>query len=315
MPKIQKILVPYDFSEISLRALSRGAALCRKWDAKLLVLHVVESSNDEILKYLALPQDYQASLKKKIQGEIQKIAHETGEKKISHEIFISRGKPAVRILKIAEEEKADLIVMGTQGRTGLKHVFLGSVAERVVRYSSVPVWVNRGAPDLPKKILIPVDFSENNRMAFEMALDWVEFLGAEVYLLHVVDLRDLYTFEVLSLPVDHPSLEKTLKSEAEEKLAQWGKKVPRPHLLEVKVGNPVLEIHDAIRLHSIDLVMMATHGRTGLKHLLLGSVAENVVRTSPVSVVTVRPPAFQQSALKIFEDEASLEEYTKSFRT
>ncbi len=313
MKNIQNILVPYDLSEISRQALQRGIVLSLKKGATLWVLYVMEpSSHQEIFKHIPA-KDLKARLQQKIQTEIRDFISKEDQTKIKTKVLIQIGKPAIEILKTAEKEKADLIVLGTHGRSGVKHFLLGSVTERVVQRSNVPVLIHRGGiQSLPKKILIPIDFSESSQEALETAVQWAADLKAEIYLLHTIDLVDLYSYNVLSIPVDAPALGKVLKKEAHEKLGLWANKISTPHHLEVSIGNPVSEIQESIRKHSIDLVILATHGRTGLKHFLMGSVAEKVVHSASCSVLTVRPAQFSQSHLQFFKDSDELDEYMKS---
>ncbi|MFO1518613.1 MAG: universal stress protein [bacterium] len=311
----KKILVPYDFSENSRPALDTALQLALKHEASLLILTVIERTpDDEVLKLIVLPKDLQSRLKQKIHEEIHSLVPEAQRSKIHFEAVVKRGKAPVEILLAAEKEGADLIVMGTKGITGLKHVLLGSVAEKVIRQAGVPVWVCRGSgATLPKKILVPVDFSDYSRDALKLAMEYGSHFGAELFLLHVVDLRDLYAFDLVALETK-PSLEDELKKQARERLSQWGKAVTLSHHPEVRLGSPVVEIQEAVRQNQIDLVVLATHGRTGLKHLVMGSVAEQIVRYSPCSVLTVRPSEFFQSTKTLFDGEESFEKYMKSFR-
>ncbi len=308
---MKRILVPYDFSETSQQALEKGIFLSLKYKATLVVLHIIEKTfNDEFVGMLWPPKELSSQLKQKIQSEIEKRVPKHSEK-IQTEILIQVGRAYVEILRTLEKEKIDLIVIGTHGRTGFKHFRLGSVAEKVVQHSSVPVFIHRGEARAPKRILIPVDFSENSKEGFRLGLKWASDLQSEIYLLHVVGLQDLYSYKDLFLPVE-PSLEEALKKEAQEKLKAWSKEIQIPFHQEVRIGNPFLEIKAAIENQNIDLVVLATHGRTGLKHFLMGSIAEQVVRHSPCSVLTIRPAAFVQPAIKFFDNEEAFDEYMKS---
>jgi len=145
-----------------------------------------------------------------------------------------------------------------------------------------------------KKILIPIDFSDFSREALERGIEWASVWKSDLFLLHVVDLRDLYTSDLLSME-GKPSMETELKKQAREKLRTWSQNLSLPHHLEVRLGSPVDVITKVAKEKDMDLILMATHGHTGLKHLLIGSVAEQVVRYSPCSVMTIRPKAFVHS--------------------
>jgi nucleotide-binding universal stress UspA family protein len=316
MIPIKKILVPFDFSENGRQAIDRALPLALQYDADLFLLTVIEHSpDDEVLKLIVLPKDVEYRLSQKVHEEIQAMIPEASRPKIRFEARAEKGKASLQILLTAEREKVDLIVMGTQGRTGLKQVLLGSVAEKVVRRAGVPVWISRGtSATLPKKILIPIDFSDYSREALQQGVQWAKDWNAELLLLHVVDLRDLYAFDLLSME-GKPSLEGELEKQAEERLKGWSKNLPISHQIRVTLGSPVDGITETAKKEGIDLILMATHGHTGLKHLVIGSVAEQVVRYSSCSVMTLRPPSLVQSTSKILDGDKDFEDYMKSIKS
>ena len=147
--QIQTILVPCDFSEYAEHAYAWALGLAEKWQAKVLLVHAAQ-----LFTSLGYPESvYLLDLKKmedEILADAEKRLHEFVDKKGSSSVTVETravtGDPFWEICQIAEKEPADLIVMGSHGRTGLAHVLLGSVAERVVRHAPCPVLVAR----LPK---------------------------------------------------------------------------------------------------------------------------------------------------------------------
>ncbi len=143
-----------------------------------------------------------------------------------------------------------------------------------------------------KRILLPTDFSEYSRRAQNYACAFAEQFGAELHVLHVVqDLVALVPEPGLAFPPPGDYM-KELKESAERSLAtvpdaKWavGKKIVR----SVRQGPPFVEIIRYAKENDVDLIILGTHGRTGLSHMLLGSVAEKVVRKAPCPVLTVRP--------------------------
>jgi universal stress protein A len=145
------------------------------------------------------------------------------------------------------------------------------------------------------RILFPTDFSELSLDAFEYAKNLAEICGAELHVLHVVDEAYQYWMALgpNSLPVG-PSPEEMIAASTQEI-----DKFVQEHLggtsLQVRskilVGRPFMEIIRYARENQIDLIVLGTHGRSALKHVLLGSVTERVVRKSPCAVLTVRHPA------------------------
>ncbi len=139
-----------------------------------------------------------------------------------------------------------------------------------------------------KRILFPTDFSENAKYAFQYALDIARRFGADMYLVHVVhsspEMRPYNVRQLIDLMVKHAeiSLREQLKTRREREV------ILHP---AVRVGVEDIEITTLAKKERIDIIVMGTHGRTGLAHALLGSVAERVVLRAPCPVLTVRPPA------------------------
>lgn len=143
-----------------------------------------------------------------------------------------------------------------------------------------------------QKILCPTDLSDECRPALAMACEWAKRFGAELHLLHVVaGLSSPYPY--LGPPFNEAAAWETMiRQKAHAALDAW----PLPAgceslkvVRELRSGSPIAHIADYAKTTGIDLIVMGTHGRSGLSHLMLGSVAENVVRRAPCSVLTVRP--------------------------
>jgi len=139
--QVNKILVPFDFSEHSEKALRWAIGIAEKWKAKVLLFHVVPT----LLQYPPAVMGgfdttrFETSLLEDAEQRMKGVVAK--EKRLEIESKVMMGEPFRDICRMAEEEKADLIVMGSHGRTGLAHVLLGSVAERVVRHAPCPVLV------------------------------------------------------------------------------------------------------------------------------------------------------------------------------
>ena len=143
-----------------------------------------------------------------------------------------------------------------------------------------------------QKILCPTDLGDECRPALAMACEWVKRFGAELHLLHVVaDLSNPYPY--LGPPFNEAmSWETMIRQKARDALNAW----PLPEgfatlkvVRELRSDSPVAHIVEYSQATGIDLIVMGTHGRSGISHLLLGSVAEHIVRRAPCSVLTVRP--------------------------
>lgn len=146
-----------------------------------------------------------------------------------------------------------------------------------------------------RRILFPTDFSEHAEHAWLFALQFAQDFGAEVHVLHVVAPPPRLT-EAYSMNFDPEKFAAALTAEAQtslDRLVEGAKPRNLTFHKEVRMGVDFHEIIDYARKHQIDLIVMATHGRTGLAHALVGSVAEKVVRKAPCPVLTVKHPAMQ----------------------
>jgi nucleotide-binding universal stress UspA family protein len=141
-----------------------------------------------------------------------------------------------------------------------------------------------------KSILLPMDFSPSAQKALHYALSFAEQFGATITLLNVVEPA-VYPTEFGYIPVEIDALHKTMNASARERLAKLAAEQVPPRFRAntlVRVGTPYHEITTAAKELNVDLIVIATHGYTGLKHVLLGSTAERVVRHAPCPVLTVR---------------------------
>ena len=205
----------------------------------------------------------------------------------SAEAVLVDGEPRQRIVETAIERNADLIVMGTHGRRGLSHVFLGSVAERIVRTSPVPV-LTTGPAELAKgggiaafrHILVPTDFGEPAERALETASAFAAKFDAKLTIVHTSALAASAAY----WPADE--IRRNAETDLARALAKMRERLPRAESVLVH-GDARELILEVARERNVDLIVMGTHGRRGLSRAFLGSVAERVVRTSPIPVLTV----------------------------
>ena len=158
--------------------------------------------------------------------ELKKVASECGVSSATCDV-LSGAPPFDEICRLAQTVPADLVVMPTHGRTGLKHVFLGSTAERIVQHSSCPVLVTRGkavksrngSQARMKTILVPVDFSSCSREGLRYAIAFANEFGAKIILLHATYLGYIYSCEGTAI-YDIPGLQKAARKTAERKMRE-----------------------------------------------------------------------------------------------
>jgi nucleotide-binding universal stress UspA family protein len=141
-----------------------------------------------------------------------------------------------------------------------------------------------------KKILCPLDFSEFTDEIVDYAVSIAGKFGAELHFLHVIPNLNYYTpYESFLTPENLIALESSIETEVGKDFDKIMKKIDMPVKKVIKNGAPFVEIIEYVKAESIDLVVMGTHGRSGIEHILIGSVAEKVVRKSPCPVLTIRP--------------------------
>jgi nucleotide-binding universal stress UspA family protein len=140
------------------------------------------------------------------------------------------------------------------------------------------------------KILCPVDFSEFTDQILDYAVTIAKRFDSELHLIHVIPNLNYFTpYESFLTPENLVAIERNIKGEVEKDFDKITKKIDLPFKRIIKTGVTFVEIIDYIKEHGVDLVVMGTHGRSGIEHILIGSVAEKVVRKSPCPVLTVRP--------------------------
>jgi nucleotide-binding universal stress UspA family protein len=201
------------------------------------------------------------------------------------------GNPWQAVVEALRTDAAvDLVVLGTRGRTALSRVLLGSVAEKIIRYAPCSVLATHELPEVRpfRHILCPVDFSSSSRHAIELAAKLVEPGGFGITLMHALALPATYS----GVP-PHTDFANDLHRYNTEMLSHWATdleaKVEVPINTRSRVGNPGAQALAMLDDDpSFDLVVTGTHGRTGLKRALLGSVAERIVRHAPCPVLVAR---------------------------
>ncbi|MDX9924461.1 MAG: universal stress protein [Ignavibacteriaceae bacterium] len=142
------------------------------------------------------------------------------------------------------------------------------------------------------KVLVPIDFSEYSKNAFKYSVDFVKLFDAELFLIYVVE-PIIYPADFSLGQVAIPSIDIDMQKKAEDELNSLAKQFIKNNLkykVVIKTGKPFVEINEYAREQDIDMIIMATHGHTGVEHLLFGSTAEKVVRKAPCPVLTLREP-------------------------
>jgi nucleotide-binding universal stress UspA family protein len=312
IPRIRNILVPIDFSASSTKAIETAKRLAQRFGATVHLVHVHQfdypagfmAPMPPLMPFSTVA--YDQDIRKKQARRLVAVAKEYGLSPATcHVVF---GAPAFEeICRFARDLPANLIVTSTHGHTGLKHVFLGSTAEGVVQNAPCPVFVarqNKGAqkkgkepPSLINTILVPVDFSRYSLEGLQYAVSFAEEFAARIKVFHTVRFGYRYTGDSRAMP-DLSELKKVAQRDAAEQMRNFVSLVKFGRVefeTAVVIGSPAQEICTFAERQNVDLIITATHGRTGLRHILIGSVAERVVRTAPCPVLVV--PSHSKSRL------------------
>ena len=310
--QIHNVLVPIDFSPSSLEAIEFALPLLKKFDAELHLVHVF-APDYPLATMAAMPLIVpELEVGRSVRRHLKEVAKKYKIELRRENIHALKGRPFQEVCDLARESDINLIIISTRGNTGLKHLVLGSTAERVVRYSPCPIFVVRGRDQEKKgssagkfsrpvlafrKILVPIDFSECSIRGLAYAKALAQQFGSTLLLFHSIRL-EYYAASDEYARYDLPLLMRQVEKTAKEKLRDLTRKTDWEGLkmeTMLEVGHPGQEICDCAKDRGADLIVTSTHGTTGLKHILLGSTAEYVVRHAHCPVLVV--PSHQRPVI------------------
>ena len=286
------ILVPTDGSDHADRATAHALSLASAFDATVHALGVVDIAR------LAGPFDaggVDQSFIDRYQEQAQEDVRHVENQWAQPDRFqgdVRNGPPAAVIDEYITDEGIDLVAMGTHGRTGLKRFVLGSVTEHVLRTPPVPILATRAGGDDPptlpyRDILVPTDGSDCANAAVDHALSIARACDATVHAINVIDTEIYPIGPGGQLPVDVSEPLKQSGQAAVEAVADRADSAGVTVDTALVNGRPSDTIRTYATEHSIDLIVMGTHGRSGLDRMLLGSTTERVIRQSELPTVAV----------------------------
>ncbi len=286
---LNNILICTDGSEFSQGAIREGLSLVKKTGAKVTAVSVLDF-NPELQ---ALAPDLIDKMETDIRKHLSEIREKAKEESIELTAFtVLSATPYVEIVKEAQRIGADLIVMGRRGKTGLKKLLIGSVTKRVIGQAPCSVLVvPREAKLLCRNIFCATDGSVYGDAAAAEAVMIAKRCGAELTFISVVHAETASAFDIV-----HSQMRHDLIAENELRAAESGLKSAREFAHKENVGyesmilagRPYDVIISSAREKGADLIVMGSHGRTGLDKLLMGSVAERVVGSSECAVLVVK---------------------------
>lgn len=294
MTVIKKILVASDLSDYSTMALTRAASLARRHGAALSALHVIDpvrptETGDWMWPAGMPPAELEARAATEARADLARQLADSGTS-----IHTRTGKPFVEIIQQARAEQADLVVMGAHGRRFLHDLLLGTTTERVVRKGDRPVLTVKLPPQGDyRQVLVAVDFSDTCVQALQFAA--VLAPDASITVLHAYELW--YEGKLRTGGANSDDVEAVRRLYAQQALERAREFVqnagfdPDRLRLLVRHGYPASVITQVTEELNTDLVALGTHGQSVLHYVLLGSVAEHVLREARADVLLVRPPA------------------------
>lgn len=298
---LERIVLATDFSAAARLALEHAVAIATRFQARLYIFHAIDVRDGGSQGNESLADDFYELTERRAREELEGLRARLGPPgvhtgPISIVETVRIGSPSEEIVAFAEEKEADLVVVGTQGRSVLARVFAGSVAESVLRRAPCPVLAVRvpdgaappAAPPSLSRILCAVDHSASSRAALRASCDLADRFESEVVAVTVVD-----DYLVSQGPIDAVALDTRFIEIARENLERCvqetvGGKCGRGIRRRVEAGRPAESIARVAEVEGASLIACGTHGRSGIARALFGSVAEKIVRIAPCPVLTVR---------------------------
>ena len=276
---MKKIIVPVDFSEHSEFALEVAAMLAKKHGGEILALHMLEMSNAVLTKADNMKQVESIFLLQLAEKKFEAFLNKDYLKDIKVTPIVKQFKVFSEINDIAKDHKADLIVMGSQGTSGIKGVLVGSNTEKVVRHSDVPVLVIKHNPILMtfENVVFACDFTEEAIEQYKRAKSTIKQLGATMHVVYV----------------NLPGSKFKSSAEIEKQVANFLRKADGGiekmngvnYVNDYTIEKGILNFSNII---GADLIAVATHGRKGVAHFFEGSISEDIANHSTLPVMTFK---------------------------
>ena len=309
----RNILVATDFSPHADAALKQGVWLAERTGAKVTLAHSLPN-----IRRLLESASYEGK-KDFLYGEGSAFHHEVERESLAkmrqmleraqiasdlvHPITLL-GAPHLQITNAIQSDGYDLVLAGTRGMSPWQQFLVGSTAKRLVRNCPSSVWIVKGESHAPpKRVLAATDFSDVSRKAVKEAVYIANQAEAELHLVHVIDSLDA-TEEILSRIPDGSSLRNEVNHEARRRLDDFVASLnlgTRPVQLHMSYGTPWQEIDLLIKHLHVDLVVLGTIGRSGIRELLLGNTAEKILDSCDCSILTVKPADFVSPIIAPFK--------------
>ena len=309
MAEYKKILFPIDLTDPSPEVAGQAALMGREFGAELHVLYVTQSGSIPF-EYAKIQytgplevKTYQAELFEKAEKKLGLFVERNLGSYPNLKRAVVQGEIRKEIIRYLEQNRIDLVIMGSHGRKGLDKIIFGSVAQGVVQLSPAPVMTLNPGQEKDQeegwsgngfgRVLFPVDLTAVfSTSLIDHALTLATKFSAELHLLSVIRAAGGFYGGDYLPNARIESYHELLKQETGERLNEFADRylAGYPRLRTALAGgHTAREILKYIRENKISLVVMGTHGRRGLDRVIFGSVAQRVVQSSPAPVVTLNP--------------------------
>ena len=292
--RLRKLLVALDAGDGALEAARAGLDLAERFAAQVEFVHAVGTStlawrSEDSPSAVARGEDLVSRARERIVALLDEAAHSAGRVALATKsrLHVLTGPPAAVILEHARRTGADMIVMGPLRSRGM--LDFGSSARAVLAHAPCAVWVQPSTPTAVSRILVPFDFSSESRIALLTAVDFARRFQASVSVVHCLEplLYGDDPWGTLALATTLQEIDQGRSAAFAHELAQidWGGVEHEAQFVTGLAAECIVEL-----LPKCDLVVMGTHGRTGLARAVLGSVAYSVLRRADKPVLALRKP-------------------------
>ena len=278
--KIEKILIPTDFSDTSKTVVAEAMALAQKLKAEVCLMHVTEAGTPPLFMDPKTP--IPSPPMEQVENEINRKMSETAKKLsdtygITPSVYLKEGDIHDEIIEFAEKNDIDLIAMGTHGASGYRELFVGSNAQRVVTVSEIPVLTVQKQKPEPgfKNILVPIDDSVHSREKVNIAMLIADLFKAKLHIVGLPDSDD--TQEMNKFKIKLESVEKLAKAHE------------LPFVTTIVHGDSLAETAlEYANDKNCDLIVINTGHESKLTGMFLGAFAQQIVNHSRIPVLSFR---------------------------
>lgn len=281
----RKLLCATDLTPNSDRAVDRALQLAGHWKASLLILHVVDDTGLQREDFAARTRQAEAELERQIKSH-------PGAAGLQVDTTVTHGNPADRILSRCDRQFIDALVTGIGEHAEIGRRLLGSTVDHVLRHALQPVLCVRNRAVGPyRSMAIATDFSSPSREALDCAL--ALFPEAKATVVHAYEdtLHGLLASDQVTGPLAERH-KREMQEHVEKSMQDFiatARAVRSDLATALEIGAPEAALKRYIERFGPDLVVAGTHGRTGLRRAVIGSVAERLIATLPCDVLAVRP--------------------------